>query len=588
MSKLYLYLISHSNEKELYPLTLKEKCKASLILNYNLIPINKFTDNDNIPQEGDRIILLSKINKTFYDNYGNEKRLYGLLCDFVLSREIFGPSSSQILSPTLPLEFMLTSQYYSHLFMLTNVRYFNQSKLIDTNDLKNILGVNIIRNLDTQPQAIKNTDLLVNKLYKYASFVTNISEVSNNSIKTYLNFKNAIRSHYYIVKEKNNKFSNNKIQKHNIKLEKSTYAKTVLERAEDAAINNKDYIPYRRKIVASRNDEKNDKVLFNFLFENEVKDMDSFFYYIGSDLFLKKLFPVSQYPRNQFLIIPLLSNVYFESEKIRNLKSNITLDFFDEKENLTGSSSGRPDGIYVLFDKKNKSFDIYILELKKHYSEKGDITDFEALQQKVKSQKATIEPDDTDDETTDNNKEYWLMYEQFAFNNGSQGIYEDSHIKQADLFFSRLDGTSCYYNLNSTKHSVTLKNSISNEVESLSQAQIELLKKNSIIKLSSIITYLMLGEKNGAKYKNQDYYKTLYKNSEPIEATIFKGISSALKSNLKYVFIIDKISDEHANKMIKTIQYHNATPMLFLINRFIIANKKNKQSEIKTTFKNIP
>ena len=543
---------------------------------------------DFIPKEGDRIILLSKINKTFYDKYGNEKKLYGLLCDFTLEKEIFGPSSSQILSPTLPLEFMLTSQYYSHLYTITKVRYFNQSKLIDTNDLRNILGVNILRNLDSQPQIIKNIDLLLNKLYKYASYVKNINEVSNNILKTYLNFKHAIRSHYYIVKEKNNKFSNNKIQKHNIKTEKNTYAKTVLERSEDAAINNKDYIFYRRKVVASKKDEKNNKVLFNFLFENEVKDMDSFFYYIGSDLFIEKIFPPSIYPRYRYLIIPLLSNVYFESEKIRNLKSNITLDFCDEKENLIGSSSGRPDGLYVLYDKLNKVFDIYILELKKHYSEKGDISDFEALQKKVKSSNIKIEAQDKDDEIVDSNKEYWLLYEQFAFNNGSQGIYEDSHIKQADLFFSRLNGISCYYNLNSKNYSVQLKNSISNEIENLSKEQIELLKKNSFIKLSSIITYLLLGEKKDGKYKNQDYYKSLYKNKEPIEATIFKAILCALKSNLKYVFIIDKITDEHAKKMVDTIKYHNAIPMLFLINRFIIVNKENKHSEIKTIFKNIP
>lgn len=588
MSKLYLYLISHSNEKELYPLTLKEKCKGSMILNYNLIPINTFTEHDVIPQEGDKIILISQINKKFYDTYGNEKKLYGLLCDFSLGKEIFGPSSSQILSPTLPLEFMLTSQYYSHLFTITNIRYFNQSKLIDTNDIKNILGVNILRNLDTQPQTITNIDLLINKLYKSTSYNTNINDVSNNITKTYLNFKSAIRSHYYIVKEKNNKFSNNKMQKHNIKSEKNTYAKTVLNRTEEAAIKNTDYVFYRRKVVASRTDETHNKVLFNFLFENEVKDMDSFFYYIGNDVFINKIFPPSTYPRYRYLIIPLLSNIYFESEKIRNLKSNITLDFDDKQENLIGSSSGRPDGLYILYDKQNQSFDIYILELKKHYSEKGDISDFEALQKSIKSTNINIDVNDTnDDDIIDNNKEDWLLYEQFAFNNGSQGIYEDSHIKQADLFFSRLNGTSSCYNLNPNTHNIILKNNISNKTEILTNEQLILLKKNSIIKLSSIITNLILGDKIDSKYKNQHHYSSLYKNTEPIEATIFKAILHALQQNVKYVFIIDKITDEHANNMVKTIEYHNAKPMLFLINRFIIANKQDSYSEIKTTFKNI-
>ena len=593
--KSYLYIVNQYNDKDYYPLHLREKCKGSLIINHKLMPMIKHNITDNIPVEGDRIILMYRVSKNNIDAApNNTTKLYSLLCDFILGKEVFGPNSTLYLHPNLPLEFILNSQYYTHLNLCTHIRYFNQGKLLNDSELKSILGVTVFRNLDTTPQLIVKPNILVNKIYSFASYKTDIASVDNKVIKSIAKLKSSITNKYFIVHEKNNKFSNNKAQFHNIKEEKSSYAKTVLDRSITCANNNINYIPYRRKIVASVIDKKDNFTLLDFLFENEVRDMDAFFYYIGNDIFIEKLFPKDKYPRNRFIIQPILSNIYFESEKIRHLDSNTPLDFNDDSNNLKGSSSGRPDGAYIVFDKQKVKFDIFILELKKHYSEEGDLSAFEKLQKNIVTNKSEFNKiidinkisDDLDISNDDYND---CLLENSAFNNDAYGIFEDSHTKQADLFFYRLNSKSLLFNLDANKRSIPLINSTRTVLDTLSTEQQILQKKNTLIKLASIITYLLLGEEVDGKYSNEHLYSNLYKKTKAqnIKAAIFTAIIDAFKQTITYVFIIDEISEKHAKEMFKVAEFHNANFILYQIKRYLIVNKNNNSSYIKTIFKNL-
>lgn len=593
--KSYIYLLNQFNDKDYYPLHLREKCKGSLILNHKLVPMTKHNLTDNIPVEGDRIILMYRVTKNNIDDISaNSPKLYSLLCDFILGKEIFGPNTTLYLHPNLPLEFLLNSQYYTHLNLCTNMRYFNQGKLINDSELKSILGVSVFRNLDVTPQKIIKPDILIKKIYSFASYKTDISSVDNKVIKSILKVKSSITNKYFIVHEKNNKFSNNKAQFHNIKEEKSSYAKTVLDRSISCVKNNVNYIPYRRKIVASVIDKKDNFTLFDFLFENEVRDMDAFFYYIGNDIFIDKLFPKEKYPRNRFIIYPILSNIYFESEKVRHLESNIPLDFNDDSNNLKGSSSGRPDGVYIIFDKHTKKFDIFILELKKHYSKEGDLSSFEKLQKNIKTNNSKLKKlidQSTNIDGTDNSDEYsnYALSENAAFNNCAYGIFEDSHTKQADLFFYRLNSKSLLFNLDVNNRSIPLINSTQSLTDILSTEQQHLQRKNTLIKLASIITYLLLGEEVNGKYSNEQLYLNLSKKTEKqnIKASIFTAIIDAIKHNIHYVFVIDEISEKHAKEMIRVSEFHNANFILYQIKRYLIVNNSNNTSYIKTVFKNL-
>lgn len=591
--KNFLYIVNQYNDKDYYPLHLREKCKGSLILKHNLVPMTKYNITDTIPTEGDRIIVMYRVSKNNIDDISkNTTKLYSLLCDFILGKEIFGSNSTLYLHPNLPLEFLLNSQYYTNLNLCTNIRYFNQGKLINDSELKTVLGVNVFRNLDITPQLIRNPNFLVNKIYTFASYNTNCNLVNNKAIKSILKLESSILNKYFIVHEKNNKFSNNKAQFHNIKEEQSSYAKTVLDRSITCIKNNLKYVPYRRKIVASVLDKKNNFTLLDFLFENEVRDMDAFFYYIGNNIFIEKLFPKDKFPRNRFIIHPFLSNIYFESEKIRHLKSNIPLDFNDCLKNLKGSTSGRPDGTYILFDKYTKKFEIFILELKKHYSEEGDLSSFDKLQKNKdinNSEITKILHNNNDDSDNFNEDSNYSFLEYSAFNNNAYGIFEDSHTKQADLFFYRLNSKSLLFNLNANTQSIPLINSTQTINDVLSIEQQNLQKKNTLIKLASIITYLLLGKKNNNKYENEYLYSNLLNasDSKNTKASIFTAIIDALKSNINYIFIIDEISEKHADEMIEISNFHQSNFILYQIRRYIIVNNNNNTSYIKTTFKNI-